>query len=84
MNEKGINIQEIDKMAEAISTQMNKGQIKCMIGGKIVGEFGPALPLAKYGPIFSRGFIRFSTGAAKQQHTHPSEVVPVKEYTRSK
>ena len=84
VNEEEVSILEIVKMEEAISTQLGKGQIKCMVGGKIVSEFSPPISLGKHGPKFSRGFIRFSTGAAKQQHNHPSEVVPVEEYTRSK
>jgi len=46
-------------MAKTISSQMNKGQIKCMVGGKIVGEFSPAKPLGKHGQNFHVALFGF-------------------------
>jgi len=52
VNEKEISRQEIVKKAEAISIQMNKGQIKCMIGGKIVVNLIQYYPWENLDQIF--------------------------------
>jgi hypothetical protein len=90
------SIREIIDLAEEIASQTGEEgekKIKWMVGGSLSHKFPEPIPLGKYGPQFSRGFIRFNTGldihslpdfSQSREMVAASNYRPAKQRSRSK
>jgi hypothetical protein len=59
-------VREIVDLAEQLAAEKDDRKLKFMVGGKISHQFPEPIPLGNYGPTFSRGFIKYSTGLREQ------------------
>ena len=82
VDDKSVTVGELVSMAEEFARELGR-KIKFMVGGHISNELKEPVQLGNAGPKFSRGFIRYSTGATFSVAKQEREILSVNNYHAS-
>lgn len=82
VDEESITVGELVSMAEELAGELGR-KVKFMAGGHISNEHKEPVPLGYAGPKFSRGFIRYPTGAIFSNIEQGREILSVNIYHAS-
>lgn len=79
VDDESVTIAELVSMAEELAEELGR-KVKFMVGGYISNELKDSVELGNAGPKFSRGFIRYSTGATFSDAGQERDILSVNNY----
>lgn len=79
VDDEAVTVGELVSMAEEFAGELGR-KVKFMVGGYISNELKESIQLGNAGPKFSRGFIRYSTGATFSDVEQEREILSVNNY----